>query len=530
MASNIIRHKQGKCKVNGLAVMRAGLYARVSREEQAEGYSIDAQLDAMRRFCKERGWTVTGEYVEPGHTGTVKDRPAFGQALADCEAGRLDILLTHQLDRFYRNLCLQIDTLGQLGRWGVGYLSVTEQIDYSTPQGMLFLQMLGAFNEYYSANLSRETKKGKQGRARAGKSNASIPPYGYQRVNGRDVPDPETAPAVSLVFEAYAGGGCSDAELARRLHREGWPTPTEKPWTREGIAYLLQNPFYCGWVRHNAETYAGKHEPLISQDLFDQAQAVRARRNQGIGRRRQRGAFRVYLLSGLAVCSECGTRLIGNTMVRPGRRDISRLVCPAQRRQIPCSGATTVQTKYIDRQIDTLIRQLRLPDDWRRRLAELAASQGQADPDELAGKRRYLHGKRRRLRELYLEGEYTRAAYDRLKAELQAELEALSIFPLPEVEEAGETLQALGEAWAAADPALRAEMLQAIFETVVVDLAGRRVVSVKPWPAFAVLFRMDGLQERDGYFYVEEVGSEGGTVVEPDSGGPEEGPTRKNAT
>jgi site-specific DNA recombinase len=135
--------------------MRAGLYARVSREEQAEGYSIDAQLDAMRRFCRDRGWTIAGEYIEPGVSGTTRNRPAFQKVLSDAEQGKLDVLLTHQLDRFYRNLLEQLQTLGQLGQWGVGYLSVTEQIDYSTPQGKLFLSMLGAFNEYYVANLSR---------------------------------------------------------------------------------------------------------------------------------------------------------------------------------------------------------------------------------------------------------------------------------------------------------------------------------------------------------------------------------------
>jgi len=156
--------------------MRAGLYARVSSEEQAEGYSIDAQLDAMRRFCRDRGWTIAGEYIEPGVSGTTRNRPAFQEVLRDAEQGKLDVLLTHQLDRFYRNLLEQLQTLGQLGQWGVGYLSVTEQIDYSTPQGKLFLSMLGAFNEYYVANLSRETKKSKLQRAKQGKSNASLSP------------------------------------------------------------------------------------------------------------------------------------------------------------------------------------------------------------------------------------------------------------------------------------------------------------------------------------------------------------------
>ena len=63
--------------------MRAGLYARVSSEEQAEGYSLDAQLEAMRRFCRDRGWTVIREYTEEGYTGTKRDRPAFSEALAE---------------------------------------------------------------------------------------------------------------------------------------------------------------------------------------------------------------------------------------------------------------------------------------------------------------------------------------------------------------------------------------------------------------------------------------------------------------
>jgi len=222
--------------------MRAGLYARVSSEEQAEGYSIDEQLEAMRRFCKERGWTVVAEYVEPGYSGTVMDRPVFAQVLADCEAGKLDILLTHQLDRFYRNLQLQLETLGQLGKWGVGYLSVTEQIDYSTPQGMLFLSMLGAFNEYYVANLRRETKKGKRGRAKKGLNNASQPAYGYVRdeETGKDVIDPKAAEVVVLAFESYATGLYSDIGVARLLNRKGYkPSGRAKSgkWTREGLLH-----------------------------------------------------------------------------------------------------------------------------------------------------------------------------------------------------------------------------------------------------------------------------------------------------
>jgi DNA invertase Pin-like site-specific DNA recombinase len=321
-----------------MKTMRAGVYARVSREEEAEGYSLDEQIAAMRRFCRDRGWSVVAEYVEPGHSGTVRDRPAFTEALADCEAGNLDILLTHQLDRFYRNLQLQLETLGQLGRWGVGYLSVTEQIDYSTPQGMLFLQMLGAFNEYYVANLRREVRKGKRGRAKKGLNNASMTAYGYERNDkGIDEIEPKAAEAVNRAFEQYATGEFSDTTIAALLNREGYP-PSGRArsgrWTRESVRYLLTNPFYIGHVRHGEDLYPGQHEPLIDRETWDQVQAIRARRGAGKGAGRR--AERVYLLARLACCSECGLRLTSQTSLGTGRRghETQYYLCPAKRRSV----------------------------------------------------------------------------------------------------------------------------------------------------------------------------------------------------
>ncbi len=486
--------------------MRAGLYARVSREEQAEGYSLDAQLEAMRRFCGDRGWTVVREYTEEGYTGTKTDRPAFTEALADCAGGKLDILLTHQLDRFYRNLKQQLDTLAKLGTWQVGYLSVTEQIDYSTPQGMLFLQMLGAFNEYYVANLKRETKKGKRGRAKAGKNNASSPAYGYSRNDqGIDVPDPATSPAVVLAFEAYAGGDVSDTDVADFLNRRGFP-PTGKAesrkWTREGVRYLLTNPFYAGWVRYGADLHPGQHEALIDQDLFDKVQALRARRNAGRGGPRR--ADRAYLLAGLAVCADCGTPLVCQTQINPGQAEIQQYRCSADRRGFACSSRRRMAAaRVVDDQVGELVGRLRLPEDWRARLEELSSHE--QTKGDLEGKRRYLEGKARRLRDLYLEGDYTRAEYGRLRADLQAQLEAVRDPEAPQVQAAGVTLEALAEAWRVAPVAMRSQILKTIFAEVRVDVTARRLVAVKPWPAFLPLFRMDGLEEReDGWFYPTE--------------------------
>ena len=483
--------------------MRVGLYARVSREEQAAGYSLDEQLAAMRAFCAARGWDVAGEYIEPGVTGTTRNRPAFLDALADCEAGRLDMLITHQLDRFYRNLKLQLDTLEALGRWGVGYVSVTEQIDYSTPQGALFLSMLGGFNEYYVANLSRETRKGKQGRAKAGKTNASTIPFGYVRAaTGEPVVDPQAAAVVRLAFERYATGERSDTDLAAELNRSG-AAPSGRAasgrWTREAVRYVLTNSFYTGLVRHGDDLYPGQHEPIIDAELFERVQAIRRRKGGGRSAGRRPVTGRVYLLWRLARCADCGLPLISLTC---GKRPVRSYQCGARRRGYDCAAAgKVIRADLLEAQIADLVARIRLPADWRGRLEALAAErEGVPDP---ARQRAHLQEKARRLRELYLDGEYSRAEYDRRRAEIRTGLAELEIPDRAATLQAGELLAGFGATWAAAPERLQAEMLRTIFESVVVDMRRRRLVCVRPWPVFAPLFRLDGLKEREGCFYVE---------------------------
>src|SRR5215831_16577882 len=95
--------------------------------------------------------------------------------LEAAEARQVEVVLVQKLDRFARNLLVLLTSLNRLGRADVSFVSVTEQIDYSTPQGRLFLIMLGALAEWYSNNLSEETGKGKRERARQGLHNGLVP-------------------------------------------------------------------------------------------------------------------------------------------------------------------------------------------------------------------------------------------------------------------------------------------------------------------------------------------------------------------
>ena len=116
--------------------MRAALYARVSSEEQVEGYSIDAQRRAFQALLQDREWTAYREYIDEGksaRTDNINRRPAFKEMVDDASAGTFDVLVVHKLDRFSRNLRITLEYFDKLLKAGVAFLSINEQVDFTTP-------------------------------------------------------------------------------------------------------------------------------------------------------------------------------------------------------------------------------------------------------------------------------------------------------------------------------------------------------------------------------------------------------------
>jgi len=488
-------------------MLRAGLYARVSLEEQAiEGYSIDAQVEAMRHYADGQGWTVISEYIDPGFSGCNGDRPAFQKMMADAEAGHLDVVAVHKLDRYYRNLREQLDALGRLETWGVSFVSVVEAIDYSTPWGKLVQNQLGAFNQFYLDNLRLETIKGKRGRAKAGKSNASITPYGYRRTEeGADVVNPETSPAVLLAFEMYSSGKYSDADVAGILTRSGFlPSARAQSgrWTREAVRYLLTNPFYAGMIRHGDELFPGQHEALIDLELWERVQAVRHKRWGGGGGIHHQ-VERVYLLAGLARCHLCRLHLVAQTH-KYRRGDYAYLRDVADRRGFDCPAAGRgTRVEPLDEVIGELVARLVLPPDWRKRVIDLMGCEDRRAVVEQ--QRIRLAEKLKRLRKAYFEVDIDEVIYRRERAETQAQLDALVIPEENDVLAAGRFLETLADVWITATQGERKELLALLLEAVFVDVLGGRVVYVQPQEPFVNLFhQVTSLWEHNGYFYLAE--------------------------
>ena len=163
--------------------MKAATYVRASSEDQVEGFSLDAQRRVITEFCQARGWDITHQYADEGKSAWVESaakRQAFHQMLTDAANREFDVVVTHSLDRLSRNLMVTLNAFHTFSSNGVTYVSATQEIDYSTPEGKLFMTMVAVFAQYFSDSLSGHTKKGMRERTRQGLFNGD-PPFGYQR-------------------------------------------------------------------------------------------------------------------------------------------------------------------------------------------------------------------------------------------------------------------------------------------------------------------------------------------------------------
>jgi site-specific DNA recombinase len=479
-----------------LTPQRAAVYARVSSKEQIEGYSLDAQHRACREFCQTRRYTVIQDYADQGisaHTDMIAKRPQFAQMLADAEAGRFDVIVVHKMDRFARKLRLCLEVLEQLGRARVGVVSVSEpSLDYSTPQGFLFLTMLGGLAEWYSRNLAVETRKGWRERKLQGLYGGRLP---YGVVKGEDgVPIPDTTPidvdgratnnhaGLLLAFER-AAAGATDTEVAEALNTAGYrpkATARRARFTRDSTRTILANRFYVGELpvgKRGAEGWMpGVHEPIVPLDLFGDVQRQRARRATQPSAFKVARSTRTHALSGLVRCAACG-----ELMHLEGG---DRLYCWGRRQAAGCR-APSVASRVIEDELGDYFGQLQLPDDAREQI--LAAYQStRPEVDDRRHQRARLESQLRKLGDLYVLSEMDKSEYEARRQELRTELgrlEETDAHGSPAMlQQLQDYLLNAADAWRDFDGPHRNQLARALFEVIMVD--GGHLQGVRPRPEF----------------------------------------------
>jgi len=469
--------------------MRAALYARVSTEEQVEGYSIDAQRRAFHALVQGRDWLASREYVEEGRSARTEDisrRPVFKEMVTDALAGKFDVLVVHKLDRFSRNLRITLEYFDKLLKAGVAFISINEQMDFTTPSGKVHLALLGAFAQYYSDNLSQETKKGWAER-RAQGLYCGLLPFGTMKgEDGVPVPHPETHPGLVMTFE-LAAQGKSDREVAVALNTAGYRTAGNqgnRPFSRDTVRDMLQNHFYLGELPDgNNGWIKGKHQPFISQELFNMAQEQRARK-----RRSKNGSIRTkartYSLSGILWCGICKSK----AGIHRGHNGKPRVYCRGRTQGADCNCKATFLEIY-EAQIEWYLENFVIPEDYQERILE-AHRKLEAAYNNTAKRRATLENRLARIKELYEWGhkpkdEYL-ADYDAIQRELRA---------LAAPDDKRKTLDKLAhflgnvvDAWKEATQEQRNKLASALFEQVWIE--HNRVVGVKPREELKPFFQL----------------------------------------
>src|ERR1700747_2412408 len=138
--------------------MRVAIYARVSTV--GNGQSPEMQLRELREYCDRRGWTISSEYVDAGISGAKTSRPELDRLMADAHKRRVDVVCVWKFDRFARSVSHLLRALETFKALGIEFVSLSEQVDTSTPTGKMIFTVLGAVAELERSLIAERVRAG----------------------------------------------------------------------------------------------------------------------------------------------------------------------------------------------------------------------------------------------------------------------------------------------------------------------------------------------------------------------------------
>ena len=217
-------------------------YTRVSSEEQARGgVSLEMQAERIRAYAASQGWNLVRIFEDAGHSGTTLERPALQKMLSRLDG--VGAVLVWKVDRISRK---QRHILGLLEEYfephGVGFKSISEPFDTTSPMGRAMLGMLGVFAQLERDTIAQRTRDALRHRQANG-GHVGAPAYGFRIIGHALVPVPEELSIVGEIRRLRADGKTL-REIARLLIDRGIPTRRGGRWSAQAISYILRNPRY----------------------------------------------------------------------------------------------------------------------------------------------------------------------------------------------------------------------------------------------------------------------------------------------
>lgn len=330
--------------------MRAALYTRVSTDRQTqEGYSLEAQHDQLIAYANDNKMQIFKIYSDPGVSAKNLKRPGIQELIRDLESGMFECVIVHKLDRLTRNISDLYGLVELVNDKNVKLISLSEQIDTSNPMGRMFVYLLGIFAQMFRENLGEEVTKGMRKRAEKGLHNITVDMYGYTRQeNGDLLIKEEEAKWVRWMFERYAAGDGSPT-IAKYLNNHGIRRNKGSRWDHSKVMLTLGNKHYCGQVHNKFKrdeatiVRQGTHEPIVSEELFNQVQTILERKREGLVSQNSYG----YVFGGIIKCAKCGFSYTGITDRRTPSK-ARHYVCGGKTRQGICDQGGISEKKLVE--------------------------------------------------------------------------------------------------------------------------------------------------------------------------------------
>ena len=247
----------------------------------------------MLSYAKSKDYTEFEYYIDGGYSGKDLNRPAIQKLIEDCKNHKIDAVFVFKLDRISRS---QRDTLYLIeevfNKYDVSFISMRENFDTSTPFGKAMIGVLSVFAQLERETILERTRIGLKKRAEAGlwRGGGKIPfPYRYDRNTGTLIPIPEQVELLHKMISLYISG--------KSFNAIGDIVGMDESLVETRILSITNT----GKVPYKDEVYDGKHEAVVSDELYEEILRVNKVRSREKYERH-------YLLSGKVYCGDCGAK------------------------------------------------------------------------------------------------------------------------------------------------------------------------------------------------------------------------------
>ena len=408
--------------------------ARVSsREQEREGFSLEIQEDALKKYAEVNGGTIV-KLFKIAETASKRDeRTTFKEMIAYAKKHSLEIdaLLFYKVDRAARNLFDYVELERLESDYQVPFISISQQTD-DNPAGRMMRRTLANMASFFTEQMAVDISQGIGRRVQEGLFPGRAP-YGYShtRVNGRRLIETNEAEAknVRYMFQLYAYGNCTIDGIVSRFKDEGVIYRANKQvWKRTSVHNMLNDRAYIGEIRYKGNWFPGKHDVLIDRATWERVQTLLGNRQQV--------THSLTFAGDLIDCGFCDHKITGEIktkQTKSGPREYIYYRCTKYNK--PGHPRTRIKEEDFDTQVLAFFDKIHIDDDgirdWFRAVlaskTKDAQAEARAQRSELQRQETLLAAQQDRLLNLRIDGQIDDNTFATKQTELRDRLASIML-------------------------------------------------------------------------------------------------------